>query len=678
MTLLRAAGLALSFGSRTVFHDLEVVIEEGERLGLVGVNGAGKSTLMKILAGAQKADSGELQLKRGASVTYLPQEPEFAPGATVASELAVPDHALRAALAAHEEASRKLEAGDEDPRVLDQLSAAAAQVERLGGWDTEHEARTLLDKLGVKDWDKPVAQLSGGTRKRVAVARALLTRPDLLMLDEPTNHLDADTVDWLEEELDRLRGSLLLVTHDRYFLDDLVDRVVEIVPGEGVLSYPGNYEAYLAQKIEEAEVAEGQRHKRDRWIKQEVAWLRRGVEARRTKSKVRIERARKLMAERGYAAPKTAGLQTASVPRLGHKVIEAEHLRKSFDGRIVIDDASLILQRGERIGIVGRNGVGKTTFLRMLLGELQPDSGTVVIGKATRVAYYDQQRAQLEENWTVYEAALGEQVKGDVRALEHYVEVGDRRMALREYLDDLLFPVPMQKMQVKALSGGERNRLLLARLFLQGANVLVLDEPTNDLDLVTLNVLEGLLLSFGGSVLLVTHDRYFLDKVATSILAFEGDGKIIRYEGNYETYKTLKAQGEAARKAELAKPAPPRGGSQKLDPTRGGSQKSEPPRGSSQKPEPAPRAAGAKSKLSWKEQRELEGMEAAIEQAEQRKAAAESALADPATYGQMASRIPELQRELAESTTAAERLYARWQELQDKGSSSIAGNGPGG
>src|SRR3954471_1672898 len=496
MTLLRAAGISLAFGSRPIFHDLELVIEESERVGLIGVNGSGKSTLMRILAGAQPPDAGELQAKRGARITVLPQEPAFEPGATVESEM-------------------------------------------LAGGAQPHEGRALVDRLGVKDWDRPVSELSGGGRKRVAIARALLSRPDLLMLDEPTNHLDADTVDWLEEELDRLQGALLLVTHDRYFLDDLVDRIVEIQPGAGLASYPGNYQAYLEERAAREEEAGRQQHKRERWIAQEVAWLRQGVEARRTKSKARIERARRLMAEKGLQRAKTAALKTAAAPRLGHTVIEARGVSKSFGERRVIEDASIIVQRGERIGIVGRNGAGKTTFLRLLLGELQPDAGEVVTGKNTRIAYYDQQRAQLDPEWTVYEAAAGERIRGDVRRSEDFIELGERRVALRDYLEDLLFPVAMQKMQVKALSGGERNRLLLARLFLQGANLLVLDEPTNDLDLVTLNVLEQLLLEFTGSVLLVTHDRYFLDKVATSILAFDR-GRAVRYPGNYEMYVALR------------------------------------------------------------------------------------------------------------------------------------------
>ena len=593
MTLLRAANISLAFGSRTVFHDLELVVEEGERVGLIGVNGSGKSSLMKILTGAMPPDSGELQLRRGATVTYLPQEPVFGEGATVESEL-------------------------------------------LKGGAPAHEGRALLDRLGVKDWDRGVAELSGGTRKRVAVARALLTKPDLLMLDEPTNHLDADTVDWLEEELDRLEGSLLLVTHDRYFLDDLVDRIVEVEPGAGLLSFPGNYQAYLEQKATRELEAEQKQHKRERWIAQEVAWLRQGVEARRTKSKARIERARKLMAEKGLQRAETAALQTAVAPRLGHTVVEARAIGKSFDDRKMIENVSLILQKGERIGIVGKNGAGKTTFLRMLLGDLPPDQGEVITGKNTRVAYYDQQRAQLDPEWTVYESALGERIRGDVRRSEDYIELGDRRIALRDYLDDLLFPVPMQKMQVKALSGGERNRLLLARLFLQGANVLVLDEPTNDLDLVTLNVLESLLLQFTGSVLLVTHDRYFLDKVATSILSFE-NGTAIRYPGNYETYLSLRPRAGSARSVNSEK-------------------------AQSEGKRPQPRKPG---KLSFKEQRELSTIEGDVEIAEKRKAAAEAALADPQIYAREPLKVPELQRELAASTAEIDRLYLRWQELQD-------------
>ncbi len=491
-----------------------------------------------------------------------------------------------------------------------------------------------------------MAELSGGTRKRVAIARALLTRPDLLLLDEPTNHLDADTVDWLEEELDQLEGALLLVTHDRYFLDDLVDRIVEITPGGGVTSYPGNYQAYLEQKLEAEEISAGAQHKRERWIAQEVAWLRKGVEARRTKSKARIERARKLMAESGFARPKVADFQMAAAPRLSQVVLEGHGLAKRFGEQAVLAGVDFRLGRGERVGLVGPNGVGKTTFLRVALGELPPDAGEVVVGKRTKVAYYDQQRTRLDPEQTVYEAAGG---GAPGMAGEDFIELGGRRVGLRDYLDDLLFPVTMQRMQVKALSGGERNRLLLAKLFLEGANVLVLDEPTNDLDLVTLNVLERLLLEFDGSVLLVTHDRYFLDKVATAILAFEGQGRVTRYPGNYEMYRTLREQAEAGASASSA--------------THGRRAGACPPpldAPSAVTPQPAARPR----KLSFKEQRELDGMEVAILASEERKAALEATLSDPATYQRDGGAVSGLRAELEAVSAEVDRMYARWQELE--------------
>ena len=653
MTLLHAASLRLSFGSRVVFDGLTFTIDEGERVGLVGVNGSGKSSLMRILARASEPDAGEVQLRRGAVVTYLPQEPSFPEGATVSSELEVARAPLRAAIERHAALSARLQHepdGEVHGRLLADLAALSDRVEHLGGWDTAHEARRLLDRLGVKDWDRPVAELSGGTRKRVAIARALLTRPDLLLLDEPTNHLDADTVDWLEEELDRLKGALLLVTHDRYFLDDLVDRIVEITPGAGVTSYPGNYEAYLEQKLEAEELAASAQHERERWIAQEVAWLRQGVEARRTKSKARIQRARKLMAERGWQRPRAAALRASAPPRLSQVVIEARGLRKRLGDRLLLDEVSFTLGRGERIGIVGPNGVGKTTFLRLLLGELPPDAGEVVTGRRTRIAYYDQQRAQLDPEQTVYEAAGG----GAPGAPgEDFVELSGRRVALRDYLDDVLFPVPMQRLRVAALSGGERNRLLLAKLFLEGANVLVLDEPTNDLDLVTLNALERLLLGFDGSVLLVTHDRYFLDKVATGILTFEGDGRVVRYPGNYEMYRRLRDQAEAER-AQRAGGAGPA--------ARTGAE----PKGTASRLTPDGRAAPRRrpGKLSFHEQRELEGMEGAILAAEERKAALEAALSDPATYQKDGARVAQLRADLETASSEVERLYARWQELE--------------
>ena len=539
MTLLRAFDLTLSFGSRTLFSNLELVIEEGERVGLVGVNGCGKSTLMKVLTGEVKADTSTIQVQRGMRSSHLAQEPVFPAGSTASSELSVAQQPLRDALDEHARLSESLE-HTYDEKVLERLSELVEKIDHLGGWDTAFESRKLLDRLGVDPatWDQPIELLSGGQKKRVALARALLTHADLLMFDEPTNHLDAETVEWLQDELDSRDSALLLVTHDRYFLDGLVDRIVEVEPHVseqqpgGLVSYVGNYEAYLEQKFVKLQDQSTGEHKRQMWIAQEVAWLRRGPKARATKSKARIDRARKLLSEKGFQRPKVPDLQIAAAPRLSQTVIEATHVCKSFGELVVLDNVNVILQPGERIGLVGKNGAGKTTLIRTLLGEIKPDSGTVRLGPKTRVVHYDQLRTALDEDKTVYEAAWD----------DDWVTLGDKKMRLGEYLDDLLFPVPMQRMKVKGLSGGERNRLLLARLFLEGANVLVLDEPTNDLDLVTLNVLERLLMQFTGAVILVTHDRYFLDKVATALLVFEGEGKVVRHEGNYDLYRRLAAQ----------------------------------------------------------------------------------------------------------------------------------------
>ncbi len=627
MTLLRAADVTVSFSSRTLFDRVEFVIEAQERVGLVGINGSGKSTLMKVLAGAVVPDSGTLQLQRGARVIWLPQEPTFPPGATVASELEVAQAPLKAALDEHQALSANL---SNEPAALARLSHLAEQIDRHGGWDTGFHARKLLDRLGVKDWDKPIDELSGGLKKRVAIARALLAKPDLLLLDEPTNHLDADTVGWLEDELDDFGGALLLVTHDRYFLDGLVDRIVEVnapgTPDAGLISYPGNYEAYLEQKMVRMQDADVAEHKRERWITREVAWLRKGVEARRTKSKARIERAQKLLSDRGFVRPKTPALQLAEAPRLSQTVVEAKGLGQRFGDKVIFKGVDLIVQPGERLGLVGANGVGKTTFLRTLLGELPPSSGTLVQGPRNRVAYYDQQRTQLDDDATVFDAV----------STEEYVTLGRKKLRLADYLEDLGFPVPMQKMKVKALSGGERNRLLLARLFLEGANVLVLDEPTNDLDLQTLNVLEGLLREFEGAVLLVTHDRYFLDKAATSILAFEGDGRVVRYEGNWSMYRRLRPPPSDQASAKVAKPLP------------------------------VPVEGAVKKKggrLSYHDQREFDAIEATIEAAEQTKASLERRLAEPGTATNSALLVT-LSAELDAAGREVERLYARWQDLQ--------------
>ncbi len=609
-----------------LFDDLELVVEEGECVGLVGVNGSGKSTLLQIAAGLRQPDSGHLEKRRGSAFAYLPQEPRFPEGATIAHLLFAPSGRRAEAIADHTALTAAL--GSTEPEahgpLLKRLEEATARVEGLGGWDTAHLAKAKLERLGVgeAEWERPLSELSGGTQKRVAIAQALLEAPDLLLLDEPTNHLDVETIDWLEGELDEFPGAILLVTHDRYFLDRLAERIVELARGR-LDSYPGSFGDYLDQKLTREVEADRREHKRQRLIVQELAWLRRAPEARRTKRKSRVDAARRLIAQKTPEKAQAADLKVARAPRAGHSVVELRHVTKRFGDRRILDDLSLVLLRNERLGVIGRNGIGKTTLVRMLLGVEPPTSGEVVRGKSTRVAHFDQGRAGLDPEKTVYESAA----EGDV------VDFGGRRLELKDYLADLLFPVPMQKLKVSALSGGEKNRLLLARLLLSGSNLLVLDEPTNDLDLTTLAVLEDLLLDFEGALVLVTHDRYFLDKVATSILAFEGDGRATLYPGNHAMYLRLRPPPRPASPAE--------------------------PRSKAVAPKATPGQG-----LSFNERQRLEAMEGLVEEAEARKSALEEALADPELYRSRASEVGGVRGRLEQATREVEALYAEWQALE--------------
>ncbi len=631
MTLWRADNLRLSLGARVVFDGLDLVVEEGECVGLVGVNGSGKSTLLQIAAGLRAADSGRLECRRGAELAFLPQEPRFEPSVTIASLLFEPRGRLAHAHQEHHQLSRELETAPAEAHesLLRRLAEASARIERLGGWDVAHLAKAMLERLGIPEsqWQRPAGQLSGGTQKRVALAQVLLDKPDLLLLDEPTNHLDVETIDWLEQELDAFEGAVLLVTHDRYFLDRLAERIVELEHGK-LVSYPGSFSDYLEQKWVREELAERKEHKRQRLIAQELAWLRKGPEARRTKRKSRVDAARKLIAEKVPEALRSAEIKVSAPVRSGHTLFEFRHLSKKFGDRVLLDDLSLILNRGERLGVVGPNGVGKTTLVRMLLGEEHPTSGDVIRAKNTRIAYFDQVRAQLDPEKTVYEAA------GD----SDVVEVNGKAVQLRDYLSDLLFPVPMQKLKVGALSGGEKNRLLLARLLLGGANLLVLDEPTNDLDITTLEVLEDLLLEFEGSLVLVTHDRYFLDKVATSILAFEGNGKALKYPGNHAMYQRLRRPIAPTATPVPAKP----------------------------KPEAPKPAEPKKKKLTYGEGMRLDAIEADVMGAEAEKERLERELADPELYRSRAGEVAGLKEQLAQAATRVEALYAEWQDLESR------------
>jgi ATP-binding cassette subfamily F protein uup len=633
MNVVNVQNLHKSFGPRVLFDGVSFAIDEGEKVGFIGVNGSGKSTLFRIIAGMEPPDDGTLAFQRGMRVGYLAQEPEFEAGATILSAAAGGTPELNDAIGAYHEVGGRLTRGEGDTdRLLARQGELAARIDALGGWDYEHRMEAILTRLQVDRWERPVEGLSGGERKRVALARVLLQQPELLLMDEPTNHLDADTTLWLEGHLREYPGAVMLITHDRYFLDRVVSRMIEVTPGE-LTAFPGGYTEYLEAKAERTARLAVEADKRSRLLEKELAWVRRSPSARTGKQQARINRLDDLQNEhRDKRLPTRTAVEIAmaDAPRLGRTVLNLHGVSKAFGSHTLVRDFSTILQAGERIGIIGPNGAGKTTLLRIIMGTEHPDAGEVELGKNTHIAYFDQRREELDPEKTVYEAA----------AEQDWVTVGGERIHLRSHLETFLFPVPQQRQKVKSLSGGEKNRLLLARLFLREANLLILDEPTNDLDLVTLQVLEDVLSDYPGCVLLVTHDRFFLDKVATGLIAFEGNGVLRRHAGGYDLYRRLKEQREAEAAAAAAPAA----------------RKSAP--GAAARP-------STERKLSYKEKRELEGMEEAIMGAEARKEELQARLADPALYATGNDEVQRVTAEFREASEQVDTLYARWAELEE-------------
>ncbi len=607
-TLITLTDIQLAYGHHPLLDHADFAIQAGERIGLIGRNGAGKSSLLRLVDGRTVPDDGDIARTSGLRVATVEQEPEL----------------------------------DENATVFDVVCNVDGDHE---DWQRPSRVRAVLEKLGLPA-DAQIAGLSGGTRKRVALARALVEEPDLLLLDEPTNHLDFDGIAWLEEMLRTWKGAAVIITHDRRFLDSVATRIVELDRGR-LLSFPGNFSQWQERKAQWLESERLEQARFDKLLAQEEVWIRKGVEARRTRNEGRVRRLERLRVERAERRERVGdvSLALAEGQRSGKMVAELEHVGKRFGEKIVVDDYSTTILRGDRIGIIGPNGAGKTTLLKLILGEMQPDSGKTRMGTNVSVAYFDQMRAQLDENATLVDI---------ISPGSEWVEIGGTRKHVMSYLGDFLFSPARAGSPVRSLSGGERARLLLARLFARPANVLVLDEPTNDLDIETLELLEELLQEYSGTVLLVSHDRAFLNNVVTQTIAYEGNGHWRDYVGGYDEWvaqrpapapaaaaeedaaKAARAADEAAARAKAAKPKPAR----------------------------------AAKMNSW-ELRELEGLPEAIAALEAQQAELAGKLADGSLYRDAPAEVERINSELSKLESELEEKFARWELLEASRESAL-------
>ncbi|MFC4157766.1 ATP-binding cassette domain-containing protein [Chitinimonas lacunae] len=634
MPVLTVENACLAFGHVALLDHADLSLEPGERVGLIGRNGAGKSSLLKAIAGAARLDDGEIRIAHGGRIAYVPQEPPFDPESTVFAAVAEGLGELKQLLTDYHAAA--LAAGTGDAAALEQLNALQHELEARDGWRFDSLIASTLSHLGLPA-DKKIAELSGGWKKRVALARALVAEPDVLLLDEPTNHLDFSAIEWLEGLIRAFPGAVLLITHDRRFLDNVATRIVELDRGH-LQSFPGNFSAYQTRKAEMLEMEAVINRKADRLLAQEEVWIRKGVEARRTRAQARIERLARLRQERAARRDRVGNVQFSldAGDKSGKLVAELEHVSKGYDGRTLIRDFTTRILRGDKIGLIGPNGAGKTTLLKLILGEITPDQGTVRCGSKQQVAYFDQFREALDEEMPICDV---------ISPGSDYVTLGNERKHVISYLEDFLFPSERARSPVRSLSGGERARLLLARLFTQPANVLVLDEPTNDLDIETLELLEELLEKYEGTVFLVSHDRAFLDNVVTQVIVFEGDGRLYENPGGYDDWQNARArmlsqEKTAQDKAPAAKPATPA---------------------------PTSASRGNRTvKLSFNETRELERLPGEIEALEQEQAALQQKLLDPQIYRDDPKQAASWQERIATIELGLLDRLERWEVLEKK------------
>lgn len=637
MNILSAQGLSKSFGLKQLFDNISFGIDERDRIGIIGVNGSGKSTLLRILARQEPHDEGTLAQRQDLRVEYLPQTPEFNSDHSVIEHIFASQNEISGLVRDYEMICHQIAHAPGDEALLKRFNELTGRMEAASAWEYETRAKTILTRLGIEDFDARIGTLSGGYRKRVALAHALLADPDLLILDEPTNHLDADTVAWLEDYLRRFNGAVIIVTHDRYFLDRVTKRIIEIDQGD-LRFFDGNFSYYLEKKAEIEESLASAENRRRTILKKELEWFRRGARARRTKEKARIHHMEDLQSVSFTRSREEIKFDTLT-RRMGKKIVEIEAVSKSFGDKKIVNQFTYIFTRGERLGIIGANGSGKTTLVNLITGRLAPDSGKIEVGETVSFGYYDQESQGFDLN---------------ERAIDYVKREGGEMLRTTDgsaltamlFMERFQFTPQMMYAPVGKLSGGERRRLYLVRTLMRDPNFLILDEPANDLDIMTLEALEDFLDGFAGCVVVISHDRYFLDRVVDHVVAFEGEGKLKLYPGGYTVYAEMRAEArEEAKALAAAKNAAP-----------GRQPASSAPDGG--KRESA--AASAPKKLSYKEQRELEALEAEIPSLETRLEELGQAINGAAADYQ---KLKALSEEQAALTARLEAAMTRWEEL---------------
>ena len=631
MPLISLDNGQLAYGHVPLLDRAEFKLDKGERVGLLGRNGAGKTSLLKVIVGTVALDDGSVWHAPGLRLGYVPQEPLLDDAATVFETVAGGLGTLQATLVEYHDVLHRLAEPNHDLAWQEKLDELNHALEANDGWRMQSRIESTLQQLEL-DADAKVGSLSGGWRKRVALARALVSEPDVLILDEPTNHLDITAIDWLEKFLRESNLNLLFVTHDRRFLDRVATRIVEL--DRGILrDFPGNYTAYRKRKEDMLAIEAVRQEKFDKVLAEEEVWIRRGIEARRTRNEGRVRRLERLRVERAARRERLGqvNFSLATGERSGELVAELKHVKKAYGERNIIDDFSARILRGDRIGLIGPNGIGKTTLLKLLTGEINADQGTVRLGTKLSIAYFDQLRAKLDDEATLLET---------ISPGTDFIEIGGQRKHVMSYLEDFLFPPQRARAKVKSLSGGERNRLLLARLFTQPANVLILDEPTNDLDLDTLELLESLLQEYSGTVFLVSHDREFLNNVVTQVIAFEGEGRVVEYAGDYDDW-------ERVQKLRTEEALPERPSEHSARNAAAGK-----PRG--------------RAKLSFKERAELNGLPEKIAALEKEQSEINERLVDPALYRSQPEQVKTLQARVIAIDSELLAVLARWEELESK------------